>query len=202
MLRSAPAGAQPVFATRSAEQLGRNMVAWAAARRSFGGEPLGLAVVALDGRGTGTYERHCPGGAAFPEGLALEQWLGLAGALTGTHSPIWFARSNVQALTQPLSMEWIHLAASVSQAPSATQYSPSTPVDRAVRGRVVHSDLHVSGGPGTNTPGVPPDYRSPHGQPCGQRGGRGRRPAGGGGMQGGIVPAECAAHPLTRQSRR
>src|SRR5450432_1412927 len=91
------------------------------------------------------------GGAAFPEGSALEQWLGLVGALTGKQLPIWFARNNVQALVQPPSTEWIHLAASVTQAPSATQYfSVDTPVGGAVCGRVVYSDLHVSGGPGTN----------------------------------------------------
>jgi hypothetical protein len=52
----------------------------------------------------------------------------------------------------------------------------------------VYSDLHVSGGPGTNAPGVLPDYPPMPGQ----RGGRG-------GMQGGIVPSQCAAHPLTPQ---
>jgi hypothetical protein len=136
------------------------------------------------------------GGGAFPEGSALEQWLGLVGALTGTQLPIWFARSNVQALAQPPSTEWIHLDASVAQAPSATQYfSVDTPVGGAVCGRVVYSDLHVSGGPGTNAPGVPPDYPAPQAQP----GGRGRGGMGGAVMQGGIVPAQCAAHPLTPQ---
>ena len=132
------------------------------------------------------------GGVTFPEGSALAQWLNLVGALTANQLPIWFARNNVKALAQPPSTEWIHLDASVSQAPSATQYfSVDTPVGGAVCGRVVYSDLHVSGGPGTNAPGVPPDYPTP----AGQRGGRG----GGGGMQGGIVPSQCAAHPLTPQ---
>jgi hypothetical protein len=140
------------------------------------------------------------GGAAFPEGSALEQWLGLVGALTGNQLPIWFARDNVQALAEPPSTEWIHLDANVPQAPSATQYfSADTPIGAgagAVCGRVVYSDLHVSGGPGTNAPGVPPDYPTPAAQ------GGGRRGMGGGmmqAMQGGIVPSQCAAHALTPQ---
>lgn len=57
-------------------------------------------------------------------------------------------------------------------------------------GRVVYSDLHVSGGPGTNAPGIPADY--PNVQPM----------TGGGGVpQGGIVPGECAMHALTPQDK-
>jgi hypothetical protein len=41
----------------------------------------------------------------------------------------------------------------------------------------------VSGGPGTNQPNVPADY------PMARR------------MQGGIVPGECAMHPLTPQEK-
>ncbi|HTA88403.1 MAG TPA: hypothetical protein VK745_02465 [Polyangiaceae bacterium] len=136
-------------------------------------------------------------GAAFPEGSALQQWLGLVGALTANQLPIWFARNNVKALAQPPSTEWIHLDAKVSQAPSAVQYfSADTPVGGAVCGRVVYSDLHVSGGPGTNAPGVPPDYPTPPAQGGGGRGmGGGMMQA----MQGGIVPSQCAAHALTPQ---
>ena len=139
------------------------------------------------------------GGTAFPEGSALAQWLNLVGALTGNQLPISFARYNVQALVQPPSTEWIRLAPSVSQAPSATQYfSADTPVgagSKAVCGRVVFSDLHVSGGPGMSAPGVPPDYPTMPSQPGGKRGMGG----GGGDRQGGIVPSECAAHALTPQ---
>ncbi len=136
-------------------------------------------------------------GATFPEGSALQQWLGLVGALTANQLPIWFARNNVKALAQPPSTEWIHLDAKVSQAPSAVQYfSADTPVGGAVCGRVVYSDLHVSGGPGTNAPGVPPDYPTPPAQGGGGRGmGGGTMQA----MQGGIVPSQCAAHALTPQ---
>ena len=130
-----------------------------------------------------------PGGAAFPEGAALAQWLNLVGALTANQLPIWYARNNVQALNVPPSTEWIHLAASATPAPLTPQYfSVDTPIGAAgagaVCGRVVYSDLHVSGGPGTNAPGVPVDYPM---QPVG------------GGMRGGIVPSECADHPLTPQ---
>ncbi|HEY1536449.1 MAG TPA: hypothetical protein VGF76_20655 [Polyangiaceae bacterium] len=141
------------------------------------------------------------GGAAFPEGSALGQWLSLVGALTANQLPIWFARNNVQALTQPPSTEWIHLAADVRQAPSATQYfSVDTPIgsgSAAVCGRIVYSDLHVSGGPGTNAPGVAPDYPTMPTQ--GGRRGFGGRGGGGGELQGGIVPSQCAAHALTPQ---
>jgi hypothetical protein len=129
-----------------------------------------------------------PGGAAFPEGAALAQWLNLVGALTNSQLPIWFARNNVQALSVPPSTEWIHLAASATPAPLTPQYfSVDTPMNAGsapVCGRVVYSDLHVSGGPGTNAPGVPVDYPN---QPMR------------GGMRGGVVPTECADHPLTPQ---
>ncbi len=130
-------------------------------------------------------------GAAFPEGAALQQWLGLVGALTANQLPIWFARQNVQALIQPASTEWIHLDNSVTAAPNATQYfSVDTPIgapSSGVCGRVVYSDLHVSGGPGTNAPGVLADYAMAGG---------GRR---GGGGQMNVVPTQCAMHPLTPQ---
>ena len=128
-------------------------------------------------------------GAAFPEGAALEQWLGLVGALTTNQLPIWFARHNVKALVQPPSTEWIHLDQTVTQAPGASQYfSVDTPIGSGpsgVCGRIVFSDLHVSGGPGTNEPNVAPDYPDAGG--------------GGGGKQGGLVPDGCASHPLTPQ---
>lgn len=130
-----------------------------------------------------------PGGGAFPEGAALAQWLNLVGALTANQLPIWFARNNVQTLSVPPSTEWIHLGADTG-APLAPQYfsvdTPmNAPADSELCGRVVFSDLHVSGGPGTNAPGVLPDYPV---QP-----GRGQM------MRGGVVPDECADHPLTPQ---
>jgi hypothetical protein len=132
------------------------------------------------------------GGAAFPEGAALGQWLGMVGALTNNQLPIWFARNNVQTLAQPPSTEWIHLDAAVAQAPSASQYfSVDTPVGAAAGaplcGRIVYSDLHVSGGPGRSAPNVLPDYATPPGR------------GNGGGARAGVVPTDCAAHPLTPQ---
>ena len=129
-------------------------------------------------------------GAAFPEGIALGQWLNLVGALTNNQLPIWFARNNVMALSQPPSTEWIHVDPSVPESPLATQYfSVETPINAAAGaacGRVVYSDLHVTGGPGLNAPGVLADYPNAGGN-------------GNGGMRGGVVPTECAAHPLTPQ---
>ena len=131
-------------------------------------------------------------GAAFPEGEALAQWLNTVGALTANQLPIWFSRENVKALRQPPSTEWVHLAASVTQAPSAPQYfSVDTPIGAAagapVCGRVVYSDLHVSGGPGLSAPGVAPDYPGPASGMNGMN------------QHGGVVPTGCAAHPLTPQ---
>jgi hypothetical protein len=150
-------------------------------------------------------------GAAFPEGAALQQWLGLVGALTANQLPVWFARDNVKALVQPPSTEWIHLDPSVMQAPSATEYfSADTPIGGTeVCGRVVYSDLHVSGGPGTNAPGVPADY-APADAGAGDGGaamagggmigfGMGGMMGRGGGTPAGIVPTGCAMHPLTPQ---
>ena len=129
-----------------------------------------------------------PGGAPFPEGAALAQWLGLVGALTANQLPIWYARNNVQSLNVPPATEWIHLAASATPAPLTPQYfSVDTPLNAgsgAACGRLVYSDLHVSGGPGMNAPGVPVDYPM---QPAR------------GGTRGGVVPTECADHPLTPQ---
>jgi hypothetical protein len=130
-------------------------------------------------------------GAPFPEGAALDAWLGNVGALTAGQLPIWFTRHNVQLLTQPPSTEWIHLDPASPMLPmadqSATQYfSVDTPIGatpEAVCGRLVYSDLHVSGGPGANQPGVPPDYAN-----AGRRGGGGN-----------VAPTGCAAHTLTPQ---
>jgi hypothetical protein len=114
----------------------------------------------------------------------------MVGALTANQLPVWFARNNVQALVAPPSTEWAHLAASVTPAPSAPQYfSVDTPIGGAaggpVCGRVVYSDLHVSGGPNVNATGIPVDYP--------------RQQGGGGGMRTNVVPDGCAMHPLTPQ---
>lgn len=136
------------------------------------------------------------GGQAFPEGQALGQWLGVVGALTNGQLPIWFARHNADvSMANTPSQPWITLDKS-TPAPGATEYfSFDTPIGTSPAcGRVVYSDLHVSGGPDKNEPGVPPDY--PAMPTAGMRGGRG-----GGEAVAGIVPSGCASHPLTPQEK-
>jgi hypothetical protein len=131
-----------------------------------------------------------PNGQQFPEGQALQQWLTGVGALTNGELPIWYARHNADVASNSPSQSWITLDPSVP-APNALalQYmSFDTPINGAQTcGRVVYSDLHVSGGPGSDEPGVPPDYPD----------------AGliGTDRKGGIVPSGCAMHPLTPQEK-
>jgi hypothetical protein len=133
-----------------------------------------------------------PNGQPFPEGAALQEWLTGVGALQNGELPIWYARHNadVSATATPVSQAWIALDPSVP-APNAnaTQYlSFDVPIGaspEAVCGRVVYSDLHVSGGPGSDEPGVAPDY--PDAGVIGTD------------RKGGVVPSGCAAHPLTPQ---
>jgi hypothetical protein len=129
------------------------------------------------------------GGGAFPEGAALQTWLGAVGALTNGQLPIWFSRNNVNMLNQPPSAEWAHLAPTVTQAPNATQYfsadmpagvPPAPDGGSSVCGRIVYSDLHVAGGPGKAIPGTTADYP-------------------GATTSGGVVPSGCAMRDLTPQ---
>ncbi len=139
-------------------------------------------------------------GAAFPEGAALQTWLGNAGALINGKLDVFQARMNVVTLNQPPSVEWIHLDPSVTASSVDTKNDPSTTfvpsaaqyfsVDlpfgasaEAVCGRVVYSDLHVSGGPNHTPPAPfnvakyePADYAS-----------------------SGTVPEGCAMHALLPQ---
>jgi hypothetical protein len=131
------------------------------------------------------------GGRTFPEGVAMAQWLGTVGALTNGQLPIWYARHNADVgMTNVVSTPWINLDPSVPSPNSgATQYlSFDTPIETANPcGRVVYSDLHVSGGPDSAEPGVTPDY------PDAGTIGTNRR--------GGTVPSGCASHPLTPQEK-
>jgi hypothetical protein len=124
------------------------------------------------------------GGAAFPEGKSLQTWLTNVQALQNGKLPIWYARHNadLNSMNTP-SQEWIYLDPSVTDAPNAAEYfSFDTPIGTAAAeqcGRVVFSDLHVSGGiDAENEPNVPPDYP---GLP--------------------ITPDGCADHPLTAQEK-
>jgi len=134
-------------------------------------------------------------GAAFPEGVALAKWLGLVGALTNNQLPVRYVRNNVLALMQPPSTEWLHLAPSVTAAPSATQYfSADTPIGAGadkVCGRVVYTALHVSGGPGKSVSGNAADADYPIPDAGGMAGACGR------GMC--VVPSGCSMHPLSPQ---
>jgi len=117
-------------------------------------------------------------------------------ALTNGELPIWFARHNadVGVANQPPSQPWIALDKTVPAPDSnATMYfSFDTPIAKnPACGRVVYSDLHVSGGPDTNAPGVPVDYPA-MAMPT-------RR--GGGARVAGVVPSGCALHPLTPQEK-
>ena len=134
----------------------------------------------------GTIVTALPNGKPFPEGAALEAWLGTVGALSGGELPIWFARHNADVgATNLPSQPWIALSSS-SPAPNATEYfSFDTPVGAASQcGRVVYSDLHVTGGQGSNEPGVAPDY-----------------PGSDDGGVAPVVPSGCAMHALTPQEK-
>jgi hypothetical protein len=148
---------------------------------------------------------------SFYEGNEMSLWLGGVRALTPNSAipttacpdctvtgalPVFYGRHNVVTLDQPPSTEWIHLDPSVTQAPSATQYfSFDTPVGaQATCGRVVYSDLHVSGGPDTSVPpgcaGAPPacfpaDYAAAAGMAAGLAGLPGAT------KKGGTVPDQC-----------
>jgi len=148
-------------------------------------------------------------GAAFPEGAAFAQWLANISALSNNQLPVWFARANVQALVEPPSTEWIHLADSVINARSAPQlFSADMPVGAtgsSVCGRVAYTTLHTGTLGNAVIPGVPVDYPpASGGSGGGGAGGVGGStgfpgPMPGGPSQGGIVPSGCALHPLTPQ---
>jgi hypothetical protein len=122
-----------------------------------------------------------PSGLPFPDGVAMNTWLGTVGALTGAELPIAnaFHNADVSAANAP-SQAWLS-ADRDSSAPGATQYfSFGLPVGSAEGqcGRVVYSELHDSLGPGV---GSDPDYP--------------------GATDGGIVPGGCSTHGLTPQEK-
>ncbi len=125
-----------------------------------------------------------PNGAPFPGGVALHSWLSNVGALTNDELPIWYGRHNADlGAANTASQGWIKLDSSNAVAPGASEYfSFDTPIGASASeqcGRVVYSDLHVSGGINAeNDPNVPADYP---GLP--------------------ITPDGCADHPLTPQEK-
>jgi len=141
-------------------------------------------------------------GGVFPEGVALKQWLGVVNALDmNGFLQVYYTRHNSDVLP-PLgppgtpSQPWIIMDPSVTvtvpgktpTANAAQYFSVDTPVTAAQKcGRVVYSDLHVSGGGGAMETGLPyfmPDY-----------------PELTGSMTGGVVPGECSMHTLTPQEK-
>ncbi len=146
-------------------------------------------------------------GQTFPEGTALGKWLGVVNALDANGElTIFYARHNADILPPagPMgtpSQPWIVLDKSVTDdsprnvpvANGAQYFSIDTPVAQAQKcGRVVYSDLHVSGGLGAMEPGVSyftTDY------PNYMEGRRGTT------ATGYTVPDDCAMHALTPQEK-
>jgi hypothetical protein len=103
----------------------------------------------------GIIQTTLAGGAPFPKGVAMKQWLGTVGALGVSGAPagelhIVQARhnANVTAANTP-STSWIVPDPAAKQPAGASQYfSFNTPLGTTTEsqcGRVVYSDLHVGG---------------------------------------------------------
>ncbi len=140
-------------------------------------------------------------GQPFPEGVALSTWLGVVKALDMNGMlDIFSARHNADVLPPAgppgtPSQPWIVLDKSVTNmvppgvpaANGAQYFSVDTPIGAAQQcGRVVYSDLHVSGGAGVAPPGATfmPDYAGAPTQ-----------------IDYGVVPSGCAMHLLTPQEK-
>ena len=104
---------------------------------------------------TGIIQTTLPNGKPFPEGVALKAWLGNVGALNGAGEivvPNANARDNATVGASNVATPWVQLDPSFT--PPSTQYfswdMPFNPpvTDAGVPeycGRVVYSDMHVSG---------------------------------------------------------
>src|ERR1019366_9207010 len=104
---------------------------------------------------TGVIETTLPNGKAFPEGVALKSWLGNVGALNANKEivvPAANARDTATVTASNLATPWVLTDPSVSPA-SAQYFSWDMPFNPPVSdagvpeycGRVVYSDMHVSG---------------------------------------------------------
>ena len=107
---------------------------------------------------TGQVQTTLLNGNPFQEGTALEAWLTNVGALTSNLLPITVARQDATVVQSNLATPWVVSGPGVT--PVSTQYFSwdmpfNAPKDDAgvpeYCGRVVFSDLHVSGGNGTGT---------------------------------------------------
>jgi hypothetical protein len=96
-------------------------------------------------------QQTLPGGAAFPRGVAMQQWLTNVGALTAGELPIQQARRNAWVTAaNTASLPWI-VADSKAPAETTEYFSFDTPFGVASAeqcGRVVYSDLHVGAASG------------------------------------------------------
>jgi hypothetical protein len=142
-------------------------------------------------------------GQPFPEGVALGTWLGVVKALDMNGMlQIFSARHNADVLPPAgpagtPSQPWVVLDKSVMNmvppgmpaANGAQYFSVDTPIGAAQQcGRVVYSDLHVSGGAGVAPPMATfmPDYAGATLQTQ---------------VDYGVAPSGCAMHPLTPQEK-
>jgi hypothetical protein len=102
---------------------------------------------------TGVIQTTLPGGAAFPAGMVLKQWLGDRGALNASSEivvPVASARDDGTVTAANVGTPWVQTDPSVT--PASTQIfswdMPFNPPDAGTPsycGRVVYSDMHVSG---------------------------------------------------------
>jgi len=146
--------------------------------------------VQLMGNINGTIVTTLPNGMPFPEGAAMKQWLGNVGALgpsasSGTPAgelPVVYACHNADVtMSNANSQPWVAADQSAPSANATQYFSFDLPISSNAEGkcgRVVYSDLHVSGGPGV---GANPDYP--------------------GFNTGGIAPSGCSSHALTPQEK-
>jgi hypothetical protein len=146
----------------------------------------------------GSINSMTAGGSAFPEGMALQAWLGNVNALQSGELPYFYARDNVISSNPPAQV-WLTLDSSKLPSNDTSKVSSQNPPQylsfdlplgvgtESKCGRVVYSDLHVSGGPGANEPGIngAPAVGADYGV----------------GGSAGTVPKGCALHALTPQEK-
>jgi hypothetical protein len=90
----------------------------------------------------------------FPKAQAMKDWLQAQNALNPDGTvPIYDARHNIDSVTEGKALAWLNVANPNAGGANAVQYmSFNAPVgapEDQICGRVVFSDLHVGGGPGT-----------------------------------------------------
>ena len=88
--------------------------------------------------------------ASFPKGLAMSEWLtNVGGSPTPGTVDIYNGEHSMSGLLHPSARQWITIPSDPQGHPNVPQYvSWPTPLDGAECGRMVFSDVHVSGGSG------------------------------------------------------